>query len=685
MADSTGLQYTFVANTLTPGALTVAAFELTEGLSEPYELNLELATQHDDIAFPRVLDDSAELQIWFNGELKRRVHGLVTRFARNDTGHQRTRYSVTLRPDLWLLSLEHHSRIFQQQTPQQIITQLLQKAGITAFHFSLRYDHPVREYCVQYRESTLDFISRLAAEEGISWYFRFTGKAHEVVFIDDYTFLPKGETLPWNPHRRGLNEGASVQRFSYEENLRVSQVLLKEYTFKNPAWAMLYREQDNKAPYRHHQMQHYDYPGRYKTDFNGDAYSGYRLDALRRDAMQALGVSDSPSLTAGDCFSLTSHPHDDFNCVWQTVSLTITGQQPQSQEEEAGVKGTWLESHFTAIPDKITWRPQPNPRPRVDGPQIATVVGPEGEEIWCDEVGRVRVQFPWDLEGENNENSSCWIRVAQGWAGSRYGAMAIPRIGHEVIVSFLEGDPDQPIITGRTYHVANVPPHSLPVHKTRTVLRTDTHKGAGFNELSFEDENDNQLIYFHAEKDFQTKVKNNEYLVVEQDRFATIHHDQREEIKNDKTSIVEHDHIERVHHDQMINVIHNQQIQVDNQYLFHVLNQRKDTMGADYTEETAGDHHHTVAGWYEMQAGKKVTVTTRELQLIGSEKVVIQGPNGKIVMDSSGISISSSLLRINAMTKITGSSSGALNSLEVAAMNGDPLSEICPICKQSLS
>jgi len=684
MADKTGLQFTFTARSLAATALSVIRFELNEGLSEVFELNLELATEREDIAFPRVLDDSAELQIWFNGELQRRIHGLVTRFARNDTGHHRTRYSVTLRPDLWLLSLEHHSRIFQQKTPEQIITELLQKAGITAFQFAFRHEHPVREYCVQYRESTLDFIRRLTAEEGISWYFRFTDNAHELVMIDDYTFLPKGNTLPWNPHKRGLNQGACVQRFSYEENMRPSQVLLKEYTFKNPAWAMLYKQEGTKAPYRHHHMQHYDYPGRYKTDFNGQAYSEYRLDALRRDAVQALGVSDSPSLTAGDCLTLTSHPCDDFNHIWQLVSLQIMGQQPQSQEDEAGEEGTWLECHFTAIPDKITWRPQPNPRPRVDGPQIATVVGPEGEEIWCDEVGRVRVQFPWDLQGQNNENSSCWIRVAQGWAGSRYGAMAVPRIGHEVIVSFLEGDPDQPIITGRTYHVVNVPPHSLPVHKTRTVLRTDTHKGAGYNELSFEDENDNQLIYFHAEKDFQTHVKNNEYLVVEQDRFATIQRDQREEVKHDKTSIVEHDHIERIHHDQMVNVIHNQQIQVDNQYLFHVLNQRKDKMGADYTEETAGDHHHTVAGWYEMQAGKKVSITTRELQLLGSEKVVIQGPNGKIVIDSSGVSIFSNLLKIFARTQIIAGGGGALNTLEVAAMNGDPLSEICPVCKESL-
>lgn len=385
-----------------------------------------------------------------------------------------------------------------------------------------------------------------------------------------------------------------------------------------------------------------------------------------------------------ECIAMTSHPHESFNQKWQIISLQTEGRQPQSQKEEAGVLGTFLESHLVMIPDGQTWRPLPNVRPRVDGPQMAVVVGPENEEIYCDEVGRVKVQFPWDLEGKGNETSSCWIRVAQGWAGSRYGAMAVPRIGHEVIVDFLEGDPDQPIITGRTYHVVNLPPHALPIHKTRTVLRTDTHKGADYNELSFEDEQGQQLVYLHAQKDQQTEVKNNQYLVVEQDRSKTIKHDQVEEIGNDKTSDVTHVHIERIHHDQMINVMNNQQIQIDNQYLFHVLNQRKDKMGADFSEEVAGDYHHTVAGTYELLANKKVLINTNDLVLQGEKSVVLQGPGGKIIIDSSGISLSSNLVNIKAVTHIISGGSSSMSTLSATAMNGDPLSEICPICLQSL-
>lgn len=683
MSDNTGLQFTFTTQSLPEHTFNVVSFALNEGLSQVYSLSVELSSILQEISFGRLLDNIAELQIWYNGALQRRINGVISRFSHSDTGNERTRYSVTLRPAIWTLTLEHSSRIFQQQTPQQIITTLLRKANVIQFSFQLRYEHPMREYCVQYRESTLAFIERLAAEEGISWYFRFENNKQEIVFVDDCAFLPMGETLPYNSHQRGLNEGASIQRFSYEENVRAAQVLLKDYTFKNPAWEMLYQEH-SRGDHQRSETLYYDFPGRYKTDFNGQAYTGYRLDALRQDAMQALGRSDSPALMAGQCIAMTSHPHESFNQKWQIISLQTEGQQPQSQREEAGVLGTFLESHLVMIPDGQTWRPLPNVRPRVDGPQMAVVVGPENEEIYCDEVGRVKVQFPWDLEGKGNETSSCWICVAQGWAGSRYGAMAVPRIGHEVIVDFLEGDPDQPIITGRTYHVVNVPPHALPIHKTRTVLRTSTHKGAGYNELSFEDEQGQQLVYLHAQKDQQTEVKNNQYLVVEQDRSKTIKHDQVEEIGNDKTSDVTHDHIERIHHDQMINVMNNQQIQIDNQYLFHVLNQRKDKMGADFSEEVAGDHHHTVAGTYELLANKKVLINTNDLVLQGAKSVVLQGPGGKIVIDSSGISLSSNLVNIKAVTRITSGGSSSMSALSATAMNGDPLSEICPICLQSL-
>ncbi|WP_165854813.1 type VI secretion system tip protein TssI/VgrG, partial [Marinobacter sp. JSM 1782161] len=223
--------------------------------------------------------------------------------------------------------------------------------------------------------------------------------------------------------------------------------------------------------------EHYDYPGRFKADQSGQAYTQARLDGLRADASVGEGESNRPDFAAGCRVSLTDHDQATYNRDWLITGVTHTGKQPQALEEEGGSEPTTYSNTFNVIPGDKTWRPKTPNRPIMDGPQIAIVTGPAGEEIHCDAHGRVKVRFPWDRYSQNDEHSSAWLRVSQGWAGGNYGFMALPRIGHEVIVSFLDGDPDQPIITGRTYHATNTPPYALPEHKTRTTLKTQTHKG----------------------------------------------------------------------------------------------------------------------------------------------------------------------------------------------------------------
>nr|AAQ73909.1 Vgr-like protein [Pectobacterium carotovorum subsp. carotovorum] len=237
------------------------------------------------------------------------------------------------------------------------------------------------------------------------------------------------------------------------------------------------RKRAAELEHQRESYQHYDYPGRYKQDPSGKAFSGYRLDALRSGAVTSEGESNCAGLMPGNTFTLTEHPNTTLNAVWQTVSVTHVGQQPQALEEESGGEPTTMSNSFAVVKGTTTWRAAMPYNPMVDGPQIATVVGPAGEEIYCDQYGRVKLQFPWDRYGASNDQSSCWVRVSQGWAGGQYGMIAIPRIGHEVIVSFLEGDPDQPIVTGRTFHATNRPPYDLPAHKTRTVLRTGNASG----------------------------------------------------------------------------------------------------------------------------------------------------------------------------------------------------------------
>ncbi|ELJ8658418.1 type VI secretion system tip protein VgrG, partial [Vibrio cholerae] len=253
----------------------------------------------------------------------------------------------------------------------------------------------------------------------------------------------------------------------------------------------------------------------------------------------ATGQSNEPLLRAGYKFDLQEHLDPAMNRDWVVVSINHQGEQPQALQEEGGSGATTYSNQFSLIPGHLHWRAEPQPKPQVDGPMIATVVGPEGEEIFCDEHGRVKIHFPWDRYSNGNEQSSCWVRVSQGWAGSQYGFIAIPRIGHEVIVSFLNGDPDQPIITGRTYHATNTPPYTLPEHKTKTVLRTETHQGEGFNELSFEDQAGKEQIYLHAQKDFDGLIENDHTTVIRHDQHLTVENDQFTQIKHNQHLTVE--------------------------------------------------------------------------------------------------------------------------------------------------
>ncbi|MFP9228981.1 type VI secretion system Vgr family protein [Pectobacterium cacticida] len=541
MANSTGLQFTVKVGALPESTFVVVDFQLSEALNRPFGLSLSLASALPDVDFGAVLDQPCELLIWYEGELKRRVSGIVSGFTQGDTGFRRTRYQAEVRPALWRLGLRTNARIFQAHKPEAIIATLLEESGITDYAFALRHDHASREYCVQYRESDLAFITRLAAEEGLYFFHEFEAGKHRVVFADDAGALAKGPELFFNLATQGLSEGEYVRRFRYAEQVSTAEVALKDYSFKTPAYGLLHRKMSNDLAHQRESYQHFDYPGRFKQDPSGKAFTGYRLDALRADAMGGAGESNAAMLMPGSTFQLTEHPNPTLNTGWQLVAITHSGQQPQALEEESGGEPTTYSNSFEVISAKRTWRADLPYKPMVDGPQIATVVGPAGEEIYCDEHGRVKLQFPWDRYGASNDQSSCWVRVSQGWAGGQYGLIAIPRIGHEVIVSFLEGDPDQPIVTGCTFHAANRPPYPLPANKTRTTLRSQTHKGKGFNELSFEDATDNEEIFLHAQKNMAVRVLNSKDERVDYNRTISIGHDDELVVAHDRKITVEGD------------------------------------------------------------------------------------------------------------------------------------------------
>ncbi len=671
-------------------SLVVRGFEGQEALSDSYFQNtacfgfryhINLASRKEKLKPDQVVDRNAELRIYRNGDCVQRVHGIVRQFTQGDIGYHYAYYSLILVPALERLSLRHNSRIFQQQTTIDIVTTLLQEMGIEEFAFALRGKCQPREFCVQYRETDLEFLHRLAAEEGWVYGFEHLEGKHTLLFSDHSTVLPTlDDPIVHNNLSGGIVEEPYISSFSKLTQTEVSEVKLKDYSFKKPAYDFLHNPYASDIGYQRDSYEHYDYPGRYKDNTSGKTFSQVRLEYLRRVAHLATGQSNQPLIRAGYRFEMVGHVNQEMNRKWMVVSVTHKGTQPQALEEEGHQGATTYSNTFHVIPSSKTWRATPQPKPQIDGSMIAIVAGPPEEEIFCDEYGRVKVHFPWDRYSEQNEHSSCWVRVSQGWAGDQYGMMAIPRIGHEVIVSFLNGDPDQPIITGRTYHAKNPPPYILPTNKTKTTLKTQTHKGAGFNELSFDDQNDNQLIYVHAQKDYREEVRHDQSKNVGNDREKHIGNDQRLTVGQDEQNTINRDRKTTIGQDQFFEVGRDEHRLIKRHLRLEVQDQRHEFSRANHDLHVDGHYTQKVQGKSTLESSQGVLVHTDTLTLNGSKKVVIQGPGGKIVIDSGGVTIEAPGIKLKGPVAVSTGAKAQLATLEGAANEGTPLVDLCSDC-----
>ncbi|WP_145480515.1 type VI secretion system Vgr family protein [Yersinia similis] len=664
-----GLQFTLTAAGLPPQTFAVVDFSLNEAFSSPFVLHVGLASADPAVDFSTVLDEDATLSIWREGILQRSITGMIASFEQGNTGFHQTRYSMVIRPALWRTSLRRNSRIFQLESVETIISRLLKENGINDFAFGFRNPHPAREFCVQYQESDFDFIQRLTAEEGIFYYFEFSTGKNTVVYADDVGSLPKGASLPYNPNVAAQAQELSITTFTRSAQVRPAMVQLKDYTFKNPKWAAEFSEQARELQNQRPDYEHFDFPGRFKDEQHGKDFTRYRLEALRNDANRGQGESNEFTLQPGQLFSLTAHPRADLNHAWQIVSILHTGKQMQALEQESGDQGTVLFNQFSFIPPTQTWRPTPLPKPVTDGPQIAMVVGPPSEEIYCDEYGRIRLQFQWDRYGQSNDQSSCWIRVTQPWAGQGWGMLAIPRIGQEVVVDFLHGDPDQPIVTGRTYHANNLPPSALPGAKTQMALQSKTHKGEGYNELRFEDQDGKQELSMRAQRDMNTTVLNdrsttvsgNHTETVTKDQAVTVSGNQTMDITQDQTITVTGTQRIDVTKDRIIDVTAEQQttVKADDRLLisgkqktkidldqeYDVVGSQKNTIGANQTLTVGGYQKNTIEGYKKSKIGGDNTTTVGghdkltvgdTITITAGTSITLQCGASSIVMDEAG-------------------------------------------------
>lgn len=635
-----GLHFKLQVDGQEAGTFAVVSFWLTQGYSQPFVLDVDVASSLFSLDAKDLLEKNATLTICQGPKAMRYVKGVVAGFSMKENNNWQMLYRFRIQPPLWRCALRQNFRIFQQENIQTISSMLLGENGVKNWTPSFNEVHPAREFCVQYGESDLAFLSRLWAEEGIFFYDKLSldGPEQNLNLCDDVAGLSQIATdVIFNPAPTTEVTAECISVFHYDANVRPSSVMSRDYTFKVPGWPGQYSQLGENLNNQLTQYEIFDYPGRFKDESHGQAFSRYQMDGLRNDAEKARGTSNSPKLSPGTRFKLKNHPQETLNREWQVVSSALVGQQPQALKGSQG-NGTTLNNRFTAIPTDRTWRPQPQPKPKVDGPQSAIVTGPAGEEIFCDEHGRVRVKFHWDRYNQKNENSSCWVRVSQAWAGAGFGNLAIPRIGQEVIVDFLNGDPDQPIVMGRTYHQDNRSPGDLPATKTQMAIRSKTYQGEGYNELMFEDSTDNELLSMHAQKDMDTKVLH--------DRRTTVLHDHTENIGNNQKVRIKKDRNVLIGHDLRQVVLSNQRTTtLKNKKEFTGLTSRETvgllksvTVGGAYQTTVIGEMNTTVALAQTEEVGLLKSVTVGGPLIVSSTtSITFTCGASSITMDASGV------------------------------------------------
>jgi type VI secretion system secreted protein VgrG len=614
-------RFLFKISGVTP-ELLVVRFVLEEEVSVPYELSVELACD-DEVKMDDALGKEGFLTLTGDGG-DRIVHGVVDRFEHTGNRGRFGLYRARVVPYLQWLSLESDCRIFQNKSVPDIVKQILQDSKLPTdrFDFRLKESYAPVEYCVQYRETDLAFVSRLLEEEGIFYFFDHSDKKHLLVFADGpvaYKEIAGESGLTYNFSQGIAPAEECVYRFAFSRQVRSGKMTRRDYNFEKPGLD-LKKEEQGKV---HEKLEVYDYPGRYVEPDRGKHLSKIRLEESMTYYEAAEGESTCVRLVPGFKFSLTDHEHGEYNRDYFLTKLVTRGEQPQSLQEKAGSGGGDFSysSRFTAIPASVPFRPaRMTPKPLVEGIQTAKVTGPSGEEIYTDKYGRVKVKFHWDRGDDNDEKSSCWVRVSSTFAGSQYGAIFTPRIGHEVVVDFLEGDPDRPLITGSVYNADRMPPYELPGEKTKSTTKTDSSLGGGgFNEMRFEDKKGSEEVYLQGEKDWTILIKN--------DKGQTVGHDETLDVGNNRTKTVGVNQMETIGANKTISVGVNHTETIGSNMSLSVASMKTETVGINSAETIGAAKELTVGGLYQVTVGAAMneTVGAAKAEEVGAAKAVVVG------------------------------------------------------------
>ncbi len=556
--------------------LKVLEFTGKEAISQPYRFDLELVSERPDIELESLLHRQAFLSFDVRGG---GVHGQIFRVGQGDSGARLTRYQISLVPRLAYLGQRINQRVFQHLSVPAIITEILKDHGILGdlFKFQVGTEYPEREYCVQYAESDLAFIQRLCAEVGIHYHFRHSVDGHLLVFGDDQTAFP---LLPEpTSYRQGsgmVGDEPVINRFNVALEARATAVTRRDYDFCRPRLELESRFDSKQLP----GLEDYGFPGQFNDPEVGRRLTQRALESRRADYHQVQGHSDQPALISGHLLRLEEHPRREWNELWLLTEVEHHGRQPQVLEESAGTGGSdefqGYRNSFLAVPWDVFFRPPLIKKPRAAGYQSAVVTGPKNSEIHCDEYGRVKVQMLWDRDGQMDEFTSCWLRVATGWAHDRYGSVLIPRVGMEVLVGFVDADADKPLVMGCLSNASTPVPLDLPADKTRSIFRSQSSPGGGgYNELRIEDRKGAEEIYLRAQRNWTQHVLNDQRVQVDNQRSIVVTGIASHELKADEQRITHGQRRTEVKQDDHLLVTGDRRIRVTTQALnatqqFHV-------------------------------------------------------------------------------------------------------------------
>ena len=623
-------------NATTPLGPELLRFDMLQGreaLSSLFDFQVTLKSEEKGLSADDLLGQSITVDFELDGGGRRYLNGQCVHFRSAGRRGKQHLYIANLRPWLWYATRRSDYRIFQGKTTPDIVKQVL---AMYPFPVKWMLSRSYRSwvYCVQYRETDSNFVQRLLEHEGIWFWFDHSAGEHTLVISDDIGLAspyPGYATIPFYPHDHTVPDKDHLHGWAAGGNVQSGKYAARDYNFVMPS-ADLTTQRINPAAHPHASYDIFDYPGSYPTLGEGDPYARVRLEELQSGHKRSHGEGRARGLAPGRLFTLERHAVGAYNKEYLVVAAEYDfSDNDYEANEDSGEHRLSIAAEFH--PTDQPYRPERRtPKPHTMGPESAVVTGPAGQEIYTDEHGRVKVQFHWDRYGKKDENSSCWIRVSHPWAGTGFGGVHIPRIGQEVLVDHLNGDPDQPIIVGRVYNTNNPHPWGLPANATQSGFLTRSSMGATWqnaNAFRFEDKKGEEQVWLHAEKNQDIEVENDETHWVGHDRTKTIDHDETVFVKHDRTETVDHNETITVHNDRMERVDHNEKISIGDNRAEDVGKNETVSIGNNRTNSIGDNHTQTIGKNHTETIGKNHTETvgSNHRQKIGKNQSVKVGKN----------------------------------------------------------